>query len=178
MVFNPPENMRDLKELLESHEYQVRLVKKVEGDLVQKAENEAGIFCPHVTIMDLRLRDEYRDEYSGLELAEDLPSARHILYTGCSPRDIERKRKRPEIRIEVIGPDEAPQVLLESVASAIENTCAVVRDTIDLTKIKWPDGWDSAAVSVRCLAKISALTSPRMSSINCSATNRASNWNC
>ena len=115
----------DIAQICQIQGWQVQVVHGAPAELVELARGAAEQFRPHVAVVDVRLKDDYEDDRSGLEVLEHLQSARCILYSGYLTIDIVRSAQRRYAQIdEVIGKNEPPDMLVRAIRQAISKASA------------------------------------------------------
>lgn len=157
IIDNDPRVGEDLRAMLEPLRYRVEIAQGAGQHLLEQAVAIARSFRPHVTIVDLRLLDEYRDERSGLELLGSLRSARRILYSAYLTPEVIRKAVKKHGATGWVSKGESPQQLLNAIAEAARESCACQGDL----SIYRPAAWTSQQI-IRILFDEDANVSPEI----------------
>ena len=160
IVENDPRARSQLVEVLTRPGYIVRAAEGNGPVLQEEAKKLADSFRPHVVVMDLRLvDDEYSADRSGLELLKEksFSSSRCVLHSAYLNIDFRVTREAfIEARVaDVIGKEESPRRLIESVEKAARQDCICCREF----SIVWPETWDEKKVIEVLFGKISVLPS-------------------
>jgi DNA-binding response OmpR family regulator len=139
VIDNDPQVGRHLEGILIPRHYVVRVVGGDQGDLLRRAAAEARAFHPHIAVVDLRLRDDYRDERSGLTLLRELRSARCILYSNyLTPEVIQEASDKYGVSTWV-GKADSPDRLVQVIKERSRECCAR-RNQLTIT---WPESCTS-----------------------------------
>jgi ActR/RegA family two-component response regulator len=134
VIDNDPQVGRDLEAILTPRHCAVRVVRGDQGDLLRQAAADAQAFHPHIAVVDLRLRDDYRDERSGLTLLRELRSARCILYSNyLTPEVIQEANDKYGVSAWV-GKADSPDRLVQVIKERARDCCARRNQLI----IAWP----------------------------------------
>lgn len=136
VVDNDPQTCQDLDELLTPHGYEVYTVSGAEADIMAEALALAPPKRPHVVVVDLRLQDDYMDEYSGLDLLHSFESAHTILYSAYLTSDAIREAR--DLLFDWIRKHDAALILRNGVRQAAAEKSALASET----EVLWPAGID------------------------------------
>jgi len=99
-------------------------------------------FRPHVAIVDLRLRNDYMDEESGLLIIPQLASAYNILYSARLTFDVvERAKEQGVYRCVAKGAKGTKKLV-----GALREAAALSSTQFAKINIHWPDKWDGHSV--------------------------------
>lgn len=116
--------------------YEVQMAEGSGATLLEEAVTTANRFRPHIAVVDLRLIDDYVDEFSGLELLPQLQSARCILYSAHLEARVTLKAAQEYHAFAWVDKFQ-PEDLYAAGQRAAYEACASVRDVT----IHWPASW-------------------------------------
>lgn len=134
VVDNDPQTCLDLRDLLEPFGFSVLLVEADAVDLIPAAIEMARQQRPHVVIVDLRLQDDYVDEYSGLGVLRHMQSAHCILYSAYLTLDLVRGER--DLLYDWIRKHDHPRVLRTALGKATAAKAAAHSQV----EVHWPSG--------------------------------------
>ncbi len=111
-------------EILEPLGYVVAVAQGSGPSLLEQAVALAQNLRPHVAVVDMRLLNEYTDDRSGLQILQNLQSARCILYSAyLTPETTREVRNRYE-GVSWVSKASSPQLLLDAIAELARESCA------------------------------------------------------
>lgn len=152
VVDNDPQTCHDLHDLLAPHGYEVYTVAGGEGDIVAVALDVARQRRPHVVVIDLRLQDDYLDEYSGLDILHRIRPAHAILYSAYLTADAIHEAR--ELLYDWVRKHDAAVVLRNTLRKAAAEKSAVASGI----EVHWPVDVDPATLA--CAIADAALPTP------------------
>jgi len=141
VIDNDAQTCIDLVELLTHVGFAVYTVDPAQPLLADQAQRLAEQHRPHVAIVDLRLQEDFSDDYTGFDVLHHLASAHCILYSAYLTVDAIREVK--DLLYDWAKKHDSPQQLRGMVAHAATRK-SVARSQL---QIVWPDAVNSVELA-------------------------------